>query len=406
MRFVLAALALATFSVPALAATGDGSTAQCLSFLAKNWDISDQEKFQRDQQTWRVSCQRALFSDPRNPKIMASLGGAWSSLGFKNISVPLTRAAATMDAPDALFDLYTLHYSFSRHLDREPYVTREEGAKALRRAAELGHPPAIEVLMQRLERGDMVKRDLNEAAIWAERAAKNPPKDGHAGDQDVMLGRILIQLDDPRQRQRGMDILIRTKRSDAAAYFADAIRPTDPVRARKIYEDLLGSQEGHVAPPLADMLFKGEGGPADPKRAVDLLDGGSWFGDSPALRAHYGRLLVEGKYVKPEPQKGIEYMSYMTQWSIEWRHEVMDLLARNPALRLSYPNGMFYDAVEAVELGEPGAAMAMVDLQLSNNEQFRDLESGCHLAQWAAENGEKRAEARLKDCTAAPGAMR
>jgi TPR repeat protein len=388
------------------AAADDGQAAQCLSFLTRDWDISDQEKFARDQQAWRASCQRALYADPENAKILASLGGAWSSMGFKNISLPLTRKAAAQDEPEALFDLYELHFSFSRHLDREPYVTREEGAKSLRRAAELGHPRAIQVLTQRLDRGDMIKRDRNEAVIWAERAVKNPPKDSYPGDQEIVLGRLLIELDDPKLRQRGMDVLVNTKRSDAAAYFADAIRPTDPVRARKIYEDVLRTQEGHAAPKLADMLLRGEGGPADPKRAVDLLDGGSWFGDSPFIRAHYGRLLVEGKYVKPEPQKGVEYMSYMTQWSIEWRHEVMGILARNPSLRLSYPDGMFYDAVEAVELGEPGAAMALVDLQISENKQFRDLEAACHLAQWAADNGEAWAKARLTNCTPVPGTMR
>jgi TPR repeat protein len=405
MRFALVALALAIITVPAFAAD-DGSTAQCLSFLTKDWDISDHKKFESDQKIWRSSCQRALYADPGNPKVLCSLGGAWSSMGFKNISLPLTREAAALNEPEALFDLYELHHSFSRHLDREPYVTREEGAAALRRAAELGHAASIQTLARHLERGDMIRRDLNEAVVWAERAVENPPKGSSAGDAEVSLGRLLTRLDDPQQRQRGMDLLVRTKRSDAAVFFADAIRPTDPVRARKIYEDLLGSQESHVAPELADMLFKGEGGSANPKRAVDLLDGGSWFGDSPFLKAHYGRLLVEGKYVKPDPQKGIECMSYMTQWSIEWRHEVMDILARNPGLRISYPEGMIYDAVEAIELGEPGAVMAMINLQLSNNEQFRDLEAGCLLVDLAIKNGEKQAQERLKDCAAAPGTMR
>ncbi|BCJ91537.1 hypothetical protein IZ6_22720 [Terrihabitans soli] len=404
MRFLLAAAVLAIVPLPASA--DDSSASQCLSFLSRDWDISDQEQFQRDQRIWRLSCQRALFADPENPKIITSLGKAWSSMGFDNISLPLTRKAAAMGDTEAMFDIYTMHFSFSRHLDRDPRVTREEGAAALRRAAELGHPAAIQVMMQRLERGDMIKRDLKEAVVWAERAMKNPPKDSYTGDTEVALGRLLIKLDDPKQRQRGMDLLVGTKRSDAAAYFADAIRPTDPVRARKIYEDVLSSQEGHAAPALADMLFKGEGGPADPKRAVDLLDGGSWFGDSPWVRAYYGRLLVEGKYVKPDLQKGVEYMSYMMQWSIEWRHEVMDLLARYPNLRLSYPDGMYYDAIEAVELGEPGAVMALVNLNLSKNEQFRDLEAGCHLAQWAAENGFEAAKARLADCTPVPGTMR
>jgi TPR repeat protein len=404
MRLVLVALALAV-SAPPLAAE-EGPASQCLSYVNKDWDINDQAGFERDLKTWRTSCQQALYADPENTKIMASLGNAWSSAGFKHISLPLTRAAAAKGDPDANFELYTLHQSFSRRLGRAPYVAREEAEKALRRSAELGHALAVQTLTRHLERGTLVKRDLIEAALWAERSAKNPPRGSYPGDLDVIFGRILVSLDDPAQRQRGLDLLAGLKRSDASAHYADAIRATDPVRARKIYEDLLGAQEAHVAPPLADMLFKGEGGPADRKRAVDLLDGGSWFGDSPALRAHYGRLLVEGRHVTPDPQKGVDYMSYMTQWSIDWRHEVMGLLARHPDLRLKYPDGMFYDAVEAVEIGEPGAAMALVDLQLSANQQFRDLQSGCALAEWAAGNGEEKAKARLKDCTAVPGTMR
>lgn len=404
MRFALAALALTVITLPAFA--DDGSAGQCMSYLNKDWDISDQEQFQRDQRIWRSSCQRALFADPENPKIITSLGKAWSSMGFDNISLPLTRKAAAMGDTEAMFDLYTQHFSFSRRLDREPRVTRDEGAASLRRAAELGHPTAIRVLVQRLERGDMIKRDLNEAAVWAERALSNRPKDSYPGDEEVTLGRLLTLLDDPHQRQRGMDILVSTKRSDAAVFFADAIRPTDPVRARKIYEDSLRWQEGSAAPQLADMLFKGEGGPADPERAVDLLDGGGWFGDPPALQAHYGRLLVEGRYVKAEPQKGIDLMGYMTQWSIEWRHEVMGILARMPDLRLAQADGMFYDAIEGVELGEPGAVMAMINLSLSDNEQFRDLEAGCALVDWAARNGYAEAKPRLMDCTTVEGAMR
>jgi hypothetical protein len=50
--------------------------------------------------------------------------------------------------------------------------------------------------------------------------------------------------------------------------------------------------------------------------------------------------------------------------------------------------------------------MAMVDLRLSNDGQFHDLEAGCALAEWATADGFEEAKIRLKDCTAQPGTMR
>jgi hypothetical protein len=39
-----------------------------------------------------------------------------------------------------------------------PLVTRAEAAQALRRAAELGHPFSVQMLIRQLEDGDIIKR--------------------------------------------------------------------------------------------------------------------------------------------------------------------------------------------------------------------------------------------------------
>jgi TPR repeat protein len=85
---------------------------------------------------------------------------------------------------------------------------------------------------------------------------------------------LLTQSDDPAQRARGLDMLERlTKagRRDAGAYLAIAIRRDDPVRARSLLESAMWTEVGAALPTLADMLIKGEGGDADPKRALKLL---------------------------------------------------------------------------------------------------------------------------------------
>ena len=58
---------------------------------------------------------------------------------------------------------------------------------------------------------------------------------------------------------------------NAKTQLAIAIRTSDPVRARALLEQGVRGDAGGAIPPLADMLIKGEGGPADPKRAVSLL---------------------------------------------------------------------------------------------------------------------------------------
>jgi hypothetical protein len=61
----------------------------------------------------------------------------------------------------------------------------------------------------------------------------------------------------------------------------------------------------------------------------------------------------------------------------------MGLLAAHPDISLDHPDGLLYDAVEAAELGEPGALAALIDLKLSNHVQFQDRTGGCRLVQEA-----------------------
>ena len=91
----------------------------------------------------------------------------------------------------------------------------------------------------------------------------------------MLLGRLLTESDEAAQRARGIDLLERLTRAgrrDAGAWLAIAIRKDDPVRARSLLESAMWNEAGTALPTLADMLIKAEGGAADPKRAVKLLE--------------------------------------------------------------------------------------------------------------------------------------
>jgi TPR repeat protein len=180
----------------------------------------------------------------------------------------------------ALFEIYDMYKSYFRPaVNEQQLVKRTEAEQALRKAAALGDPYSTLMLAVLLDRGDTVKRDNAQAIYWAERAVANPSKDVTPVDMQVLLGRLLAKSGDRAQKARGIDLLeglARRGRSDAKAHLADAIRANDPVRARALYEEGLRWAGGDAIPALADMLAKGEGGPADPKRAFALLSSRLW----------------------------------------------------------------------------------------------------------------------------------
>lgn len=70
------------------------------------------------------------------------------------------------------------------------------------------------------------------------------------------------------------------------------------------------------------MLIKGEGGPADPKRAVSLLS--SWrASDVPGVKGALGLLYIEGKLVPRDLKKGIDLFRTWASWDYDARLQLM-----------------------------------------------------------------------------------
>lgn len=365
-----------------------------------SWDIGE-EKHRQAMQRWTDICQQAVTAEPANPRLRIALAHALFSIDKRPDAVAQLRAAAATGDADALVEIYEWHKSWERgDVDRVQLVDRKEAGDALRKAAELGHPFAMHRLAVLLDRGEIVKRDNAEAIRWAERSLQKPDKDWRPEDIAVLLGRLLTKSDKPEDRARGRDLLERLSkagRSDARAYLAVSIRADDAARARTLLEDAMRGATGAALPPLADMLINGEGGQADPARALKLLRANQSLSVA-AIPAMLGQVYLDGKLVPRDPQEAARLIRADVQWSIEATIKLARIATENPAVRIDHAKGFLYALTDAAALGEPGAMAALIALKLSPNPQFTDKAGGCKLVQRAIDSGDASANAWVETC--------
>jgi len=377
---------------------------QCLRLKQNrpsSFDI-DEQTYRQFLDEWTDACAKAVAADPSDNRSKIALSNALFAADRRSEAiVPLRQAAATGDA-DALVEIFEWHKSWERgDLARVQIVKRDEAANALKKAAELGNAFAMHRLAVILDRGEMVKRDNAAAIYWAERSLQKP--DGEWGQADIatLLGRLLTQSDDPAQRARGIDMLERlTKggRRDAGAYLAIAIRRDDPVRARSLLESAMWGEAGAALPTLADMLIKGEGGDADPKRALGLLQSDATAGGGAAIAFKLGELYRDGQLVQRDPQKAADLMRNEVQWSVDATLELARLVIDDPTATVSDDKDFLYTLNDHAELGEPNAMATLIAMKLSASRQFADHAGGCTLAQRASASGDSAAKKLLENC--------
>ena len=380
--------------------TAENAGELCLRLSENATEYLDEAARRRRWDLRSASCKMAFDANPANTQFKVKVA---RNLPYerKAEAIAMLREAAAQGNAEAYYEIYEHHKSWDRgDLDKVPLVTRTEAGLALRKAAELGHPSSMQILVRRLEDGDIVKRDPVAARYWAERAVANPAKDENKGNLLVVLGRLLVTSDKPDERARGLDVLERTAKAGvfgAKRELAIAIRKADPVRARTLLEESRRPDPGGAIVPLAEMLIAGEGGPADPKRALSLLKGVS---DSWMAKGMLGQLTLEGKLVPRDIQEAVRLIDIASAYDFDARIQVLRLLAENPEVRVNYPKRVLYDAVQAAELGEPGAMKALIELKLSSNTQFQDRPGACKLIETAVSRGDQSMAQRLADCRA------
>jgi TPR repeat protein len=287
----------------------------------------------------RASCDMAFAAQPGNTHLKVAVARAMPH-AQRPASLDLLREAAAQGDAEAYYEIYESHNSWNRgDLDKPPLVPRAEADYALRKAAELGHPRSAQMLAILLDRGTTVKRDPAAARYWAERALANPAKDETRGDLLVLLGRLLVTSDKPEERAHGLEMLERLSapghyQFGAKRELAIAIRKDDPARARTLLEEARRPDPGGATPVLAEMLIAGEGGPADPKRALSLLKAPS---DTVGVKGVLGQLYLEGKLVPRDVQEAVRLIGMVGQWDLDARLQVLQLLASHPEVRVENP---------------------------------------------------------------------
>jgi TPR repeat protein len=377
--------------------TAENARSICMELSENPKEYLSGEEWERRRERRTASCDAAFAAAPYDLTLKVRVALALSH-ARRAEELAILREAAAQGSPEAYYWIYESYKSWdSGHLDRPQLVTRAEAERSLRMAAQLGHPFATQMLALLLDRGDTAKRDPVAARYWAERAINNPASGISKGDLVALLGRLLVTSDKPEERARGLDLLERTSKAGvfgAKRELALAIRRDDPVRARALLEEALRPDPGGAKPALAEMLIAGEGGPADPKRAVSLLKGTR----TASAEGMLGRLTLEGKLVPRDPQEAVRLIGYEGVWDVNVRTELLKILADNPEVRVERPENTLYRAVEAAELDEPGALAALIALKLSENAQFRDLPGACKLMETAVARGDQAWRSRLEGC--------
>ena len=362
------------------------------------WDVGD-EKYRQFMKDWIETCKHEAAADTSAPVQLSWFSALFATDRRPEAIVVLRKLAATGDA-DALLEIYQWHRSWEpEDLGKTQIVGTKEAHDALRKAADAGHSRAIQVLAIDLDQGRFVKRDVDAAALWMERAIARPHKNSTPADLAISTARLLTESENPEKRARGIRFLETANRPNAKGYLAIAIRKDDPVRARALFEETLRAWPGISLPSLADMLIKGEGGPADGKRALKLLQSYSNKSAPSSINAALGKLYAEGTLVPRDPHKAAELMSGETQWSVTANIAFAQLLADNPTVKPYDAKRVLYEITEAMELGEPNAMTTLIALKLSANPEFADKAGGCRLAERAAQSGDERAKALLAGCS-------
>lgn len=286
-------------------------------------------------------------------------------------------------------------------------ISLEEARAELLKAGEQGHIGALRELMVLYRGSEMFKRDLRMSALYARRAEGAPPQgmgssrfeDFVRADAQHWVATTTLEEDGfPATEQRAAfrylqadaDSGRRTSSSSAIAV-AEAMRlgrgtRKDLARAREMLEKR-AKLYPDVGPLLAEMLVNGEGGPEEPKRALELLQ-------DPGLQHHPRALkvkadiLMSGKLGGPRPQEAIRTLA--AAWDIANYTRLAGLLV-DYGPRLDSTDMIASALAKAAGEGDEQAALALAKLKLSDNSQFSDEDGARALLKPLADAGHREA---------------
>ena len=300
------------------------------------------DQHERVYKQWVEVCRQAMTTDGGDIRIKKAMARAFGATGRREEEIVLLREMAVQGDAESYMDIYEMYKSFYRgHVDKPQLVKRAEAEQSLRKAAELGHPFATMMLAILLDRGSTVKRDPEEAIIWAERAVANPArspdpiKDVRPIDVQLLLGRLLVKSRDAVRKARGIALLEQLGpqgRGDARLSGG-----SDPGQRPGAGAGALGAGRAHLSGSRAGAARRhagqGRGRPEDEKRALSLLRDRSARGAQ--SRRPTRPTELEGRLVKRGFAEAVRLITPWSQWDYDTQLQLARLLAENPDIEVT-----------------------------------------------------------------------
>lgn len=354
-------------------------------------------------------CQLAWVGAPKEERLQLQWLRVTMAIREANVKLltPQVRKLAEGGSAEAQFLLYRLgrintDASESTAMD----VSRDEAMKALLAAAEQGHMGAISELLVIYRGAFGMKRDLRQVVRWARRLESAPPQgieitpyeDEMRGMMPMLIARTTLEEGGfpATETRAAFKFAERTMKAggkdtrDAAIVVAQALRVgrgvrQDPTRARAILEEL--AKRNHLTPLLAEMLMRGEGGPEDGKRALEIVRAKD-LQRNPRARAIEAEILLSGKVVGYRPQEAIQALdgAYDPESFIRLAELLIDYRPR-----LDRPERIVSAMSSYASSGRGDVAIALAKLKLSDNSQFTDEDGARTLLKPLADAGNREA---------------
>ncbi|TPI41803.1 sel1 repeat family protein [Mesorhizobium sp. B3-1-9] len=356
-------------------------------------------------------CQAAMLGAPQEKRLTLEWLRVQVALNQAGLTflLPQIKLLADGGSPEANYLLYEV-YSVHRH-DRAdagpPPVTRAMALDALQKAGAAGHLMALETLLRQYIEGPLLRRDAHKVVETAQRVIDAPAQGQSPGEWDsqfraampLLIARTTLTEDgftsDEQQKAFHAvetDFQSGTNGSGRSALaYIKALRlgrgtSQDAAKARQLLEARVGSDQ-YAIPMLADMLAKGEGGPADGKRAIAMLRAATKnVAEAGPMLAG---LLMDGKFVGRQPREAIQLLN--TSWDLDAGIRLAGVLLDYDGMQIANPDQLVGRLSDGADAGEPGAALALARLQLSDNQQFKNEDLARAMLKPLADAGDRDA---------------
>ncbi|RWH71504.1 sel1 repeat family protein [Mesorhizobium sp.] len=365
----------------------------------------------RKLKTLADKCQAAMLGAPQEKRLTLEWLRVQVALNQAGLTflLPQIKLIADGGSPEAnylLYELYSVHRRDGADAGPLP-VSRGMALEALQKAGAAGHLTALETLLRQYIDGPLLRRDAHKVVETAQRVIDAPAQGQSPGEWDsqfraampLLIARTTLENDGfaAEEQQKALQAMDADTKAGTTGPEASVLayikalrlgRGTQPdaAKARQLLEARVASDQ-YAVPMLADMLAKGEGGPADGKRAIAALRAATKnVAEAGPMLAG---LLLDGKFVGRQPREAIRLLNASSDLDASIR--LAKLLPDYDGFQIDNPDQLIGRLSDAAEAGEPGAALELARLQLSDDQRFKNEDVARAMLKPLADAGDRDA---------------